>query len=96
MFVALRACWVPPSEDKALAGTQMSVRFSFKRTGEIIDRPRITYTSPGAPPETRDLYHEAITAALDHCTPLPFTDDFGGAIAGHPFAVRFIDNRKGN
>ena len=96
MFDALRACWVPPPEDEALPGMQMSVRFSFKRSGEIIDRPRITYTSPDAPPETRDIYHEAITAALDHCTPLPFTDDFGGAIAGHPLAIRFVDNRKLN
>jgi hypothetical protein len=96
MFDTLRACWIPPPEDKALPGMQMSVRFSFKRSGNIIDRPRITYTSPDAPPEARDVYHDAITAALDHCTPLPFTDDFGGAVAGHPIAIRFVDDRKVN
>jgi hypothetical protein len=94
VFDALRACWVPPPQEQARAGMQMSVRFSFKRDGEIIDRPRVTYATSEAPAATRDVYHDAITAALDHCTPLPFTDGLGGAIAGHPIAIRFVDNRK--
>jgi hypothetical protein len=94
MFDALRACWVPPPEDQALPGMQMSVRFSFRRSGEIIDSPRVTYASPDAPPGTRAAYHDAITAALGHCSPLPFTDGLGGAVAGHPIAIRFVDNRK--
>lgn len=96
MFDALRTCWVPPPQEQALAGMQMSVRFSFKRDGEIIDKPRVTYASPDAPSERRDVYRDAITSALDHCTPLPFTDGLGGALAGHPIAIRFIDNRKLN
>src|SRR5713101_3492216 len=43
MFDALRACWVPPDKDEARPGTQMSVRFAFKRSGEIIATPRVTY-----------------------------------------------------
>src|SRR5215472_7239579 len=50
MFVRLRACWVPPGEDEAKPGTQMSVRFAFKRSGEIIATPRVTYVSPGVGP----------------------------------------------
>jgi hypothetical protein len=94
MFDALRACWVPPTKDEALAGMQMSVRFAFKRSGEIIATPRVTYATPGVPPETRDVYRSAIAAALERCTPLHFTDGMAGAIAGKPIAIRFVDNRN--
>ncbi len=93
MFDALRACWIPPAKDEARSGTQMSVRFAFKRSGEIIATPRVTYVSAGTPPETRDVYLHAITAALERCTPLPFSAGLGGAVAGRPIAIRFIDNR---
>ena len=93
MFDALRACWVPPAKDEARPGMQMSVRFAFKRSGEIIATPRVTYATPGVPPETRDVYRNAIAAALERCTPLHFTDGMAGAIAGKPIAIRFVDNR---
>jgi hypothetical protein len=93
MFAALRACWVPPPQDVARPGMQMSVRFAFKRSGEIIAEPRVTFASPDAPPEVREVYREAIKVTLKRCTPLPFSDGLGGAIAGRPIAIRFIDNR---
>jgi hypothetical protein len=93
MFDALRACWVPPGREEARAGMQMSVRFAFKRSGEIIATPRVTYVTPGIPPETRETYLHAITAALGRCTPLRFTEGLGGAVAGRPIAIRFVDNR---
>jgi hypothetical protein len=93
LFAALRACWVPPPVAEARRGMQMSVRFSFKRDGEIIGTPRVTYVTPEAPAEARETYHNAVTAALDRCTPIPFTSGMGGAIAGRPIAIRFVDNR---
>jgi len=69
------------------------VRFAFKRSGELIAPPRVTYVSPGVPPETRAAYLRAISAALERCTPLHFTPGMAGAIAGKPIAIRFIDNR---
>ena len=93
MFDALRACWVPPGREEARAGMQMSVRFAFKRSGEIIAAPRVTYVTPGSPPETRETYLHPITAALGRCTPLRFTEGLGGAVAGRPIAIRFVDNR---
>jgi hypothetical protein len=93
MFDALRACWIPPPEDEARPGMQMTVRFSFRGNGEIISPPRVTYKSPDAPPETTNIYHDAITAALDRCTPMPFTTGLGGAVAGRPIAIRFVDDR---
>ena len=93
LFAALRGCWVPPSEDEARPGMQMAVRFSFKRSGEIIGTPRVTYVSPDAPREARESYRNAVTAALERCTPMPFSKGLGGAIAGRPIAIRYVDNR---
>ena len=94
MFDALRACWVPPPQGEARPGMQMSVRLSFKRSGQMIGAPRVTYASPDAPPAARDMYHDAIMAALERCLPLRFTPGLGGAVAGRPIAIRYVDNRN--
>jgi hypothetical protein len=93
LFAALRACWSPPPPDEAREGMQMSVLFSFKRSGEIISAPRITYSTREVPQQTRDLYRKAITASLDACMPLKFTGGLGGALAGRPIMIRYVDNR---
>jgi hypothetical protein len=94
MFAALRACWIPPPQQEARPGMQMSVRLSFKRSGQMVGAPRVTYASPDAPPESRSTYRDAIMAALDRCMPLRFTAGLGGAVAGRPIAIRYVDNRK--
>ena len=94
MFAALRACWIPPDKDEAHPGMQMSVRFAFKRSGEIIAAPRVTYATPGIPAETRETYLHSIMATLERCTPLHFSAGLGGAVAGRPIAIRFVDNRE--
>jgi hypothetical protein len=93
LFAALRSCWSPPPADSAREGMQMSVRFSFKRTGEIIASPRMTYAMAGVSADTRATYLKAINASLDACMPLKFTGSLGGALAGRPIAIRYVDNR---
>jgi hypothetical protein len=93
LFAALRSCWSPPPADAAREGMQMSVRFSFKRTGEIIAAPRLTYATTGVPADTRATYLKAINASLDACMPLKLTGGLGGALAGRPIAIRYVDNR---
>ena len=93
MFAALRACWVPPPRDEARHGMEYTVRFALKRDGEIIAPPRVTYSSHDAPAAVRDLYRDAVNAALSRCTPLHFSKGMGGAIAGRPIAIRFVDKR---
>jgi hypothetical protein len=93
LFAALRSCWSPPPADAAHKGMQMSVRFSFKRTGEIIAAPRLTYATEGVSADTRATYLKAINASLDACEPLKFNGGLGGAIAGRPIAIRYVDNR---
>jgi hypothetical protein len=94
MYAALRACWVPPPKEQARRGMQYSVRFAFRRDGTIIAAPRMTYVSHDAPSDVRNVYRDAINAALDRCTPLHFTAGMGGAVAGRPIAIRFVDNRR--
>jgi hypothetical protein len=72
---------------------QMSVRFSFRRTGEMIASPRVTYATAGVPGEVRASYLKAINASLGACAALKFTGGLGGAIAGRPIAIRYVDNR---
>jgi hypothetical protein len=93
LFTALRACWVPPKEDEARAGMEVSVRLSFKKNGEMVAPPRWTYTTPKVPDEARKLYRDAVSASLSRCTPLHLTRGLGGAIAGRPIAIRFVDDR---
>jgi hypothetical protein len=93
LFAALRSCWSPPAADAAREGMQMSVRFSFKRTGEMIAAPRVTFATSGVSADTRATYLKAINASLDACLPLKFTDGLGGALAGRPIAIRYVDNR---
>jgi len=94
LFSALRSCWSPPPAESAREGMQMSVRFSFKRSGEIIAAPRVTFATVGAPAEVRYTYFRAIRASLDACMPLKFSGGLGGALAGRPIAIRYVDNRE--
>ncbi len=94
LFAALRSCWSPPPADSAREGMQMSVLFSFKRSGEMIAAPRMTYATAGVSADTRATYLKAINASLDACEPLKFSDGLGGAIAGRPIAIRYVDNRE--
>jgi hypothetical protein len=93
LFAALRACWTPPAADVAREGMEMSVRFSFKRDGGLIGPPRMTYVTPNVSSRTRDVYRHAIDDALSQCAPLAMTSGLGGAIAGRPIMIRYVDNR---
>jgi hypothetical protein len=93
VFAALRACWIPPPLDRARPGMEISVRLSFNRAGAILGEPRFTFLTRGVSPEVRATYQRAVVATLNRCTPLRLTPQLGGALAGRPFRMRFIDTR---
>jgi hypothetical protein len=93
LFAELRACWSPPAAEMAREGMEMSVRFSLKRDGALIAPPRLTYATKDASTQTRDVYRHTIDDAVARCAPLPLTKGLGGAIAGRPIMVRYVDNR---
>jgi hypothetical protein len=92
VFRALQACWQPPS-GSGFSGQELTVRFSFKRSGELLGKPRITYYKAGTEADQREPFTRAVREAFERCTPLPFTESFGRAIAGRIFAFRFVDAR---
>jgi hypothetical protein len=94
MGAALQACWVPPPIDQSRPGMQITVQMSFKRNGELLGQPRITFESAGASDDERLAYRLTVAEMLKRCSPLPFTDALGNAVAGRPFTMRFIDDRK--
>jgi len=77
MFTALRACWLPPPKDEAHHGMEYTIRFALKRDGTMIAVPRRTYSSHDIPDGTRDVYRDAIDAALKRCIPLHFSAGMG-------------------
>jgi len=93
LFDALGACWAPPPLDQSRPGTEITIRFSLNRAGDIIGEPRFTYSTPALSPEVKSAYQRAVTTALRRCTPLPLSAGLGGAIAGRPISTRFIDDR---
>ena len=72
----------------------ITVIVSFNREGAILGHPRITHESENASDNDRLKYRVAVMETLQRCTPLPFTEALGGAIAGRPFAVPFRTRKK--
>ena len=66
---------------------------TFDRTGNIFGRPKITYESDQASDNDRLLYRIAVMEALQRCTPMPFTEGMGGAIAGRIIAIPFHNQK---
>jgi hypothetical protein len=93
LFAAFRACWTPPPKDEARHGMEYTIRFALKRDGSMIAVPRMTYSTHGVPSATREVYRDAIDAAMKRCIPLHLSKGMAGAVAGRPIAIRFVDNR---
>ena len=87
------SCWKPPPLSSANP-IDITVIVSFNRSGEILGRPRITYESEPATDNDRVQYRIAVMEALQRCSPMPFTESMAGAVAGHPFAVKFHNSHK--
>ena len=92
IFQAIQACWRPPA-GSGYSGQEITLRLSFKRSGEVLGQPRITYYKAGTQGEQREPFTRAVREAFERCTPLPFTESFGRAIAGRIFSFRFVDAR---
>jgi hypothetical protein len=94
LFSALETCWQPPPLDQARPGTEITIRFSLNRSGEVLGEPRFTYSTPSLPAEIKSAYQRSIAEMLKRCTPLFLSEGLAGAIAGRPISGRFIDDRS--
>ena len=93
IFVRLHSCWKPPPLSAANP-IDITVVVSFTREGVILGHPRITYESEQASDNDRLQYRIAVMETLQRCTPLPFTEGLGGAVAGRPLAVPFRTRKR--
>jgi hypothetical protein len=94
--MALERCWRAnePPLAQARPGMNVTVMLTFTRSGALQGEPRFTYVTREASAETKALYERAVVAAINGCTPLPFTEGLGNALAGRPNTMRFIDQRN--
>jgi hypothetical protein len=92
VVLAIHRCWRPPPADKA-GPIDITVIVSFNREGAILGHPRISYESQEATDNDRIAYRVAVMEALQRCTPMPFTESLGGAVAGRPFAIPFRNKK---
>jgi hypothetical protein len=84
---ALTACWRPPSD---VPHYEVTIRLSFKRTGEVLGKPMITFSRFNGDTADQKRIIASILAGLAQCTPLNFSPGLGGAIAGRLFTLRFV------
>ena len=77
-------------ESAGPAGSELTIQFSLKRSGELLGKPRISFAKfRGDWFEQRRL-GETLAIAIDRCLPVAITDALGGAIAGRQLYLRFI------
>ena len=93
VFAKLYSCWRPPPPSRANP-IDITVIVSFNREGAILGHPRITHESEHATDNDRLIYRVAVMQTLQRCTPLPFTEGLGGAVAGRPLAIPFRTRKR--
>jgi hypothetical protein len=93
VFLAVQACW-RPRPGSGFSGQEMTVRLAFKRSGEVLGQPRITFYRAGTDASRREDFADSVRGAFQRCTPLPFSARLGAAVAGRPFTFRFVDSRS--
>ena len=94
LSAAFAACWSPPPADRERGPVDVIFQVSFKRSGELFGKPRIVEFARAVTPGERGRYYAAVAEAIDRCSPMPFTEAMGGAVAGRVFRVNFIDLRN--
>jgi hypothetical protein len=73
----------------------VTLRLSFRRDGAIIGQPMVTYSRPTRGEPEQERFIGLMTAAFKSCTPLPFSNALGAAIAGKIFTFRYtLTNAK--
>jgi hypothetical protein len=86
LWPALYACWSPPAGTE---GKELTLRFSIRRDGTLIGKPRATYSKLEGGGDLDRAFVASVLEALDRTLPLPITEGLGGVIAGRPMALRF-------
>ena len=71
-------------------GAQITIRFSLKRDGSLLGRPKVTFSVLPRDDARRRAFVAAVAGAFAGCVPVPITGGLGGAIAGRPMTFRVV------
>src|SRR3954453_9640247 len=93
LLAPLAACSNPPPVDRERHPLVLTFKVSFKRSGELFGKPRVINFARAVTDDERQGYYLAVAEAIDRCSPMPFTEQMGGAVAGRTFRINFIDAR---
>lgn len=93
LFDRLGRCFKSPRLPSGHPGLQVTVLVTFTKTGELFGKPKIVYESEYGNDNDRLRYRIAAMEALQRCSPMPFTEGLGGAVAGRAIRMRFDDRR---
>jgi hypothetical protein len=94
LMQAFARCWNPPPVDTSRQPVDLTFQVSFKRSGELFGKPSAIRFAREITPEERKRYYQAVAEAVERCSQMPFTERMGGAVAGQPFRINFIDARN--
>ena len=94
LSAAFAGCWSPPPPDSERAPVDLTFQVSFKRSGELFGKPRAIHFARQVTDKEREVYYRAVAEAVGRCAQMPFTEAMGGAVAGRPFRVNFLDRRN--
>jgi len=85
---ALASC-VAPLVGEPHQEIRITVRVGFNARGQPLGPPHFTYVTPDVSDDIKDEYKTAVSDALQRCTPLSFSPELGGSIAGVPLILIF-------
>jgi hypothetical protein len=94
LSAAFAGCWSPPPADSERSPVDLTFQVSFKRSGELFGKPRAINFARQVTDKEREVYYRAVAEAVERCAKMPFTESMGGAVAGQPFRVNFLDRRN--
>ena len=86
---AVKACLAARAFE-ARSGLAFTVRMGFRRNGELLGTPFVFFQTPNISQKERQRYRATVVQAFKDCAPLPFTAEFGSAMAGRPITFHFI------
>jgi hypothetical protein len=86
---ALAACMRPLALADIYQGIRVTARLGFNARGQPLGSPRFTYVTPDVSDQIKSEYKNAVSDALERCTPLPFSPELGRTIAGVPLILVF-------
>lgn len=92
VLACLGRCYKPPG-DVFYPGMEITIRFALNRDGDVPGEPRFTSMARVATPAIRAAYQRAVIAMIKRRTPVGMTPTLGGAVAGRPLSLRFVDTR---